>query len=64
MRTLLWAVMVLAIEVLLVWGYFAVLERGSGSVVARGVLGAALLAASLALGLWLLVNFAVPICGD
>jgi hypothetical protein len=28
---------VLGLEVLLVWGYFAVLERGSGSVVATGL---------------------------
>jgi glucose uptake protein GlcU len=65
MKTFLLVVVgVLALEVLLIWGYFAVLERGSGTTVARGFLGAALVAASLALGVWLLVSFAVPIYGD
>jgi hypothetical protein len=64
MKTLLVVVGVLVVQVLLVWGYFAVLERDSGSVVARVFLGAALLAASLPLTLWLLVYTTVPISGD
>jgi hypothetical protein len=64
MKTLLMVVGVLVVQVLLVWGYFAVLERDSGSVVARVFLGAALLAASLPLTLWLLVYTTVPISED
>ena len=64
MKTLLVVVGVLVVQVLLVWGYFAVLERDSGSVVARVFLGAALLAASLPLTLWLVVYTTVPISGD
>jgi hypothetical protein len=64
MKTLLVVVGVLVVQVLLVWGYFAALERDSGSVVARVFLGAALLAASLPLTLWLLVYTTVPISGD
>ena len=64
MKTLQVVVGGLMVQVLLVWGYFAVLERDSGSVVARVFLGAALLAASLPLTLWLLVYTTVPISGD
>ena len=35
MKTLLVVVGVLVVQVLLVWGYFAALERNSGSVVAK-----------------------------
>ena len=64
MKTLLVVVGVLVVQVLMVWGYFAALERDSGSGVARVFLSAALLAASLSLTLWLLVYTTVPISGD
>jgi DNA-binding transcriptional regulator of glucitol operon len=42
MTTFLLVVGVFVLQVFLGWGYFAVLERGSGSAVARGLVGAAL----------------------
>ncbi len=42
----------LALQVLLFWGYVLLVERGS-STVTRGVLGTALVAALVVLALWL-----------
>jgi hypothetical protein len=50
MRTLLWAVAVLALEVLLLWGYFAVV--GVEGVVGRNV-ALALLAGTVSVVVWL-----------
>lgn len=42
----------LALQLSLFWGYVALVERG-GPALARGVLGASVVAALLALALWL-----------